>query len=95
MLSGVILFNHQDSKWIHGFFEVAFFVGNALVMLIYSSLIVRWFKVCLVFVMAISLIALWPLKLITVFYAEWISLLMITINYLQEIKLPKILLKNE
>jgi hypothetical protein len=96
MLSGVILFNHEDTvaKWFHWLFAIAFFAGNAIVMLYYSSKIMLWVKVCLVFVMAVSLLAWWPLKLITVFWAEWISLLMITIHYLQDINLRKIFMKT-
>lgn len=93
MLTGVILFNHVDAEWVHKVFAVAFFAGNALVMLFYSSMVTRKIKLYLVVVMAISLLAWW-LHLITIFWAEWISLVMITIHYMQDISLRKVFLKK-
>ncbi len=44
MLSGVILFNHNDAGVLHTVFTVAFFGGNAVVILLFSEGTLRRYK---------------------------------------------------
>lgn len=82
-LAGVILFNHIDFKVIHFTCAAGFFLGNAAVIVIYSSKKELWFKVFLVAIIAASLAA-WQFDLITLFWAEWISLAIISFHYILE-----------
>jgi hypothetical protein len=95
MLTGVILFNHEGeiSNFFHFTFAALFFLGNGFVMLKYSSMITRKWKIFFAFVMLLSFLSWKPFGFISLFTAEWISLLMITIHYLQEIEPGKTFIK--
>lgn len=80
-LAGVILFNHQDAGLLHAIFAVAFFGGNALVILVYSSRKERWFKALMVVVIALSMLGCFVFDLLTLFAAEWISFGIIALHY--------------
>jgi hypothetical protein len=84
MLSGLILFNHDDTSMLHYFFAVAFFVGNALVILIFSSKKERWFKALLVAGMGISMLGYFAFDWFTLFWAEWLSFSIIALHYILE-----------
>jgi len=82
-LAGLVLLNHHDFKIAHLIFAAIFFLGNAYVIVKYSSREERWFKIGWVAVIAIAL-ASWGFGLITLFWAEWISLCIIGIHYILE-----------
>ena len=83
MLGGVLLFNHTDFSVVHIVFAAAFFVGNALVILFFSS-VDREYKIALVAFIVVALIGWYVFDWFTLFVAEWISLLMIAIHYIIE-----------
>jgi hypothetical protein len=83
MLGGVLLFNHHDFSVVHFIFAAAFFVGNALVILLFSS-VDREYKIALVIFIGLALIGWYFFDWFTLFVAEWISLFMIAIHYIIE-----------
>ena len=83
LLAGLLLFNRDDHEVIHRIFATGFFLGNAAVILIFSSKKELWFKSLLVVIIAIA-IAAWFFGWITSFCAEWISLGIIGWHYILE-----------
>ncbi len=83
LLAGVLLFNHCDHKVIHYIFAAGFFLGNGAVILICSSKHEVWFKSLLVVIIAITIAACY-FGWITLFCAEWVSLLIIGWHYILE-----------
>lgn len=86
MLGGVLLFNHHDFSVVHIVFAAAFFVGNAVVILFFSSVKDREFKIGLVAFIALALAGWYFFDWFTLFVAEWISLVIISIHYIIESK---------
>ena len=84
MLAGVILFNHDDFRALHGVLAVSFFAGNAVVIVVYSSKKERWFKLLLVAGIALSMIGWLFLNWFTLFWAEWLSFGIIALHYILE-----------
>lgn len=84
MLAGLILFNHEDASLLHASFAAAFFVGNAVVILVYSSKKERWFKAILVAVIALSMLGYFVFAWFTLFWAEWLSFSIIALHYILE-----------
>ncbi len=84
MLAGVILFNHDDVSLLHAAFAVAFFGGNAVVILLFSSKKERWFKALLVAGIALSMLGYFVFDWFTLFWAEWLSFAIIALHYLLE-----------
>jgi hypothetical protein len=84
MLAGVILFNHHDFKILHFAFAIAFFAGNALVILIFSSKKELWFKGVFVAIIAASMVGYFIFDWPTLFWAEWISFGIIAFHYILE-----------
>ena len=82
-LAGLVIFDHDHFKYIHFACAGAFFIGNAAVMVIYTSKNELWFKVVLVTIIIASLAA-WGLGFISLFWAEWISLGIIGWHYILE-----------
>jgi len=82
-LAGLVLFDHDGFKLIHFTCAAVFFLGNAAVMVIYSSKQELWFKIALV-VIIIAALAAWGLGWISLFCAEWISLGIIGWHYILE-----------
>lgn len=82
-LMAVVLFNHDDLPIPHFIGAGIFFLGNAYVILKYSSKEELWFKKFLVAIIVVAL-ASWGLKWITLFWAEWVSLGIIAIHYILE-----------
>jgi hypothetical protein len=82
-LSGVILFDHDGGTSVpHAVFAVAFFGGNVLVMMFFSTNKSTRLKVAFVGVIAAA-IALWIwTKFFTLFWAEWVSLAIIAVHYI-------------
>jgi hypothetical protein len=86
MLGGVLLFNHTDHSVLHIIFAAAFFVGNALVILLFSSVKDREFKIALVAFIGLALVGWYIFDWFTLFVAEWVSLAIIAIHYIIESK---------
>jgi hypothetical protein len=84
MLAGVILFNHDDFSTLHTLFAFAFFAGNAVVILVFSSKKERWFKALLVAGIVLSMLALFFVDWMTLFWAEWLSFGIIALHYILE-----------
>lgn len=82
-LAGLVLFDHDKYSYLHFFFVAVFFLGNALVMVVYTSKKELWFKVMLVLIIAAALAA-WGFGLFSLFWAEWISLGIIGWHYILE-----------
>jgi hypothetical protein len=84
LLVGVILFNHEDASLRHGAFAAAFFGGNAVVILKYSSKEEKWFKRLLVAAIVLAMAGCFVFKLFTLFWAEWFSFALIALHYILE-----------
>ena len=84
MLCGVLLFNREDFSTLHLIFTAAFFVGNVAVILFFSSIRERWFKISLVVFIAVSMAAWYFFDSFTLFWAEWLSLGIIAVHYIIE-----------
>jgi len=84
MLAGVILFNHHDFNTLHHIFTVAFFAGNAVVIVVFSSKKERWFKVLLVAGIVLSMMGCFFFDWFTLFWAEWLSFGIIALHYILE-----------
>ena len=85
MLAGVILFNHHDFSILHNTCATAFFLGNVLVILLYSSKKQqRWFKISLAAIIVLALLAAISFHLWTLFWAEWLSFGIIAYHYILE-----------
>ena len=84
MLAGVVLFNHDDASLLHWVFAAAFFGGNAVVILRYSSKEERWFKALLVVGIVLAMAGCFVFKLFTLFWAEWFSFALIALHYILE-----------
>jgi hypothetical protein len=82
-LSGVILFDHDGKTSVpHIVFAVAFFGGNVLVMMFFSTSKSTLLKVTLVGGIAAA-IALWIFTdWFTLFWAEWVSLAIIAMHFI-------------
>lgn len=82
MLTGVILFDHVEVPITHGIFAGAFFVGNALVIVLFStgtSKQLRWGFIAGI-VAAAAAFAIFDG--FTLFWAEWASFAIIGIHYI-------------
>jgi len=82
-LAGLVLFNHEYFPYLHFTFAALFFLGNAVVMVIFTSKTELWFKAILVAIIA-SALGAWGLGLISLFWAEWVSLGIIGWHYILE-----------
>jgi hypothetical protein len=82
-LSGVILFNLDDSTIVHYIFAAAFFIGNGLVVLISAKISKRakWFYSVGI---GLPLILSLGFDLVSLFWAEWLSFFIITVHYLAD-----------
>lgn len=82
-LSGVILFDHDGKTSLpHIFFAVAFFGGNVLVMMFFSTNKSALLKVTFVGGIATAM-ALWFFTdWFTLFWAEWVSLAIIATHFI-------------
>jgi hypothetical protein len=84
MLAGVILFNCHDTPTLHGAFAAAFFGGNGVVILVYSSKKELWFKAIMVAIILAAMLGCFVFHWITLFWAEWISFAIISLHYILE-----------
>lgn len=83
-LAGLTLLNTDDFHTIHVIFTACFFVGNALVFVIFSPKRELWFKFLLAALMAVAIAAWYPLGWIDLFWAESLSLWVIAGHFLME-----------
>jgi hypothetical protein len=84
MMAGLILIDHDSSKFFHYLFAIGFFLGNAVVILVYSSRRERWFKAIMVGVMVCGALMHILLSWFTLFWAEWLSMGIISLHYILE-----------
>lgn len=84
MLAGVILFNCRDMPLLHMLFAIAFFGGNGIVILAFSSRKERWFKAIMVALIILSMLGCFVFHLFSLFWAEWISFGIIALHYFLE-----------
>ena len=84
MLAGVILFNLVPTISFITCFATAFFGGNAVVILVFSSKKELWFKAALVAGIALSMLGCFVFDWFTLFWAEWFSFAIIALHYILE-----------
>ena len=82
-LSGVVLFDHDGWTEVpHIVFAIAFFGGNAVVMILFSTNKSKPLKAALAGGIAVAM-ALWGLTdFFTLFWAEWVSLAIVAAHYI-------------
>lgn len=81
-LAGVILFDHDDgSAAAHTGFALLFFGGNLFVMAFCSTHKSKLLKVLLVGTIAVAGV-LWRTDVISTFWAEWVSLLIVATHFI-------------
>jgi hypothetical protein len=83
-LLALTFFDHQSQPIIHFAAAGAFFIGNALVFVRFSPKKERWFKWLLVGLMAAALSATFVWHVISLFWAESISLWLIALHFVGE-----------
>lgn len=84
MLAGVLLFNLDAFPTLHAIFAIGFFGGNAAVIVLYSPKKELWFKFVLVAVIALSIAGWLVFGWYSLFWAEWLSLIVIAGHYILE-----------
>ncbi|MDH5604392.1 MAG: hypothetical protein OEY51_10640, partial [Cyclobacteriaceae bacterium] len=84
LLSFVLLFPCGKFPQAHNWFAISFFAGNALAILIFSPKKELWFKGILVVIMAASIACYFLVPSFTLFWAEWVSLVIIGVHYILE-----------
>lgn len=82
-LIGVSVTPHLDFPFWHYTFAVLFFIGSVFVMVYFSSAKQRWFKIIAGVIVLLGLLGSY-LNFYSLFYAEWIGLLPITLHYVAE-----------
>jgi hypothetical protein len=86
MLSGVILFNHDDFSIIHNIFAYSFFIGNGIVILkartrLFSKQAERFFDRVLISIIILFVVLL-LLHVVNLFVVEWVSFAMISTHFI-------------
>ena len=84
LLAGFLVFNHKDFEIPHAIFATTFFVGNALVILLYSSSKQRSIKALIVLGIVMSLLGHFVFGWYSLFWAEWLSLAIIALHFVLE-----------
>jgi hypothetical protein len=84
MLGGLLLFNNVAFPKIHLLFTAAFFAGNVAVILTFSSIKDRNFKIGLVAFIVLAMLGWKFFAWFTLFWAEWVSLGIIALHYIIE-----------
>jgi hypothetical protein len=82
-LAGVVIFDLDNFFYLHFGCAAVFFLGNAAVMVIFTSKRELWFKALLVAIIVAALGA-WGFGIISLLWAEWISLGIIGSHYILE-----------
>ena len=83
-LGGVIVFNHVDYFLIHNISVGAFFIGNALVFVLFTPKDELWLKVIFALLMAALLAGHFVFGLYSLFWGEAFSLWVIALHFLLE-----------
>ena len=83
-LIGVALTPHYDFPILHYTFAVIFFLGSVVVMIVFSSKEQKPLKVYFGSLIIIGLLGHFWCNFYSLFWAEWIGMLPITIHYLGE-----------
>jgi hypothetical protein len=81
---GVALTPHLDYPILHYILTAVFFFGNSAVMVIFSSVHQRWYKILFASVMSLGIILSFIFKMFPVFYGEWIGFIPMIIHYTGE-----------
>lgn len=84
-LFGVILFPYLDFYITHYVFAGLFFAWTSFCIPIFSSKRQRWWKILILIFIALGISGCFLLNLYSIFWAEWIGLLPISIHYILEI----------
>lgn len=79
-LALVVLFNHDDRQIVHFVGAAAFFLGNAVVIALFSRGLGRKWKLAFIGVMVLSVVLL-LLPWWTLFWAEWVSMIAIAAHF--------------
>jgi hypothetical protein len=85
MLSGVILFPHLDFPVVHYALAALFFLWTSACIPIFSSKKQRWFKMLILLLIAFGMVGCFAFNWYSIFWAEWIGLLPISIHYILEV----------
>ena len=88
MLAGVILFNSHDASLIHTACATVFFLGNGVVILFFSSRKEKRFKLIMATVILVALLGHFAFHWYSLFWAEWMSLAIVTLHYFIEAGYP-------
>ena len=83
-LIGVVLTPHLHLPILHYLFASIFFVGSVFCMVFFSSAQQRFIKLVAGAIITIGLIGHFAFNFYSLFWAEWIGMLPITIHYLGE-----------
>lgn len=84
LLIGIALTPCDDNPIAHYIFTGAYFAGSAFVMIYYSSVKQRWWKIIAGVVMVVSLSLAFFFQVLSIFTAEWIGILPMGIHYIGE-----------
>jgi len=85
-LGGVIMFNCVDHTLIHNICAGAFFIGNAVVFVLFTPKKEAWFKVLLALGVLVGLAGYFLFHWYSLFVAEWLSLGIIALHFGLEAK---------
>ncbi len=83
-LLGVSLTDHIEFPTIHYIFASLFFIGSIFVMVVFSSVKQRVFKIYIGAVIIIALLGYFSFRWYSLLVAEWICLLPISIHFIGE-----------
>ena len=83
-LVGVVFFNHLDHSVIHNISAATFFIGNAVVFVLFTPKKELWFKVALAITVIIGLAGYFVFDWYSLFCAEALSLWVIALHFLLE-----------
>jgi len=82
-LVGLVLFQTQEFTLLHNIFALVFFLGSAIVIIIYTQKGQRWITTWIGLAIAVSFL-LHCIGFISLLVAEWISLTIIAVHYILE-----------
>ena len=83
-LGGVILFNYRDYEALHFVFATAFFAGNVVAIALFTPKREQWLKILMALGIVVSLLSSLFVEWLNLFWAEWISMAIISLHYLLE-----------
>lgn len=83
-LFGVVFAHYVDNFALHYTFAAIFFLGNAFNMVYFSNKKHRWYKAIFTSLVVLALSGHFIFNLYSIFWAEWIGLLPMVVNYVLE-----------